>query len=73
MGNGIIRRKFRPSVKRFNKRAVASFPPDLPTGQRGTKMRVSEAERRIIQRRRSQSKGINRLTTRTNRRFRAVA
>ncbi len=64
-GNGgIVRKKFRPSVKRFNKRAAQSFPPNLPGRQVGTKMRVSEAERRIIQRRRSQSSGISKITVR---------
>lgn len=64
MANGIVRKQFKPSVRRFNKRAAQSFPPNLPGRQVGTKMRVSEAERRIIQRRRAQSKNISSITTR---------
>jgi len=65
----IIRKKFRPSVSRFNKNVIRSLPPDLPTGQTGRKMKISEAERRIIQRRRSQSAGIRTIRRRTSSRL----
>lgn len=70
MVNGIIRKSFKPGVRRFNKNVsnvTRSLPPKLPNGQRGTRMRVSEAERRIIQRRRAQSAGINKLSSRVRR------
>lgn len=68
-GNGVVRKRFQPSVRRFNRNINRSLPPRIPNGQKGTRMRVSEAERRLIQRRRAQSAGIRRLQTRGLRRI----
>lgn len=65
----VVRKQFKPSVRRFNKNITRSLPPNLPNGQVGRKMRVTEAERRVIQRQRAQRKGIKRITTRGLRRI----
>lgn len=64
MVNGVIRKRFTRPAKRFNKNVNRSLPPQIPTGQVGRTMKVSEAERRIIARERQQRKGIRRNTVR---------
>lgn len=64
MVNGVVRKRFRKPALRTNRAISRSLPPRLPNGQTGTRMRVSEGERRLIQRRRSQSRGIRQVAVR---------
>lgn len=62
MVNGtVIRRRFSKPAKRFNKSVDRTLPPRIPAGQVGRKMKVSEAERRLIARTRSQRKTLRRV------------
>ncbi|NIQ14817.1 MAG: hypothetical protein GTO02_10580 [Candidatus Dadabacteria bacterium] len=62
MVNGVVRKRFRKPARRFNVNVGRTLPPRIPNGQKGRMMRISEAERRLIARRRQQSKGIRRTT-----------
>ena len=57
----VVRKRFRGPALRTNRTIRRSLPPRLPNGQTGTRMRVSEGERRLLQRRRAQSSGIRRV------------
>ena len=60
----VVRRRFRRPALRTNKAIRRSLPPNLPNGQSGRMMRLSEGERRLVQRRRSQSRGIRQVAVR---------
>lgn len=58
---GVVRKRFKGPALRSNRAIRRSLPPRLPNGQTGRMMRLSEGERRLVQRRRAQSSGIRRV------------
>ena len=57
----VVRKRFRGPALRTNRTIRRSLPPNLPNGQSGRMVRLSEGERRLVQRRRAQSRGIRQV------------